>query len=402
MITQSINSQHICLTGSLTAVLRNAPPSVNPIFDKTILNFLETFSGKILNDKNVRTYPDILTLGFWCRRNLLEQFKRDYEDNHVYLGRGLVFHITPSNVPIMFAYSLICGLLSGNRNIVRVPSGYHQQVEYICSILNELLAYPEFSELQSFICCIQYDHHASDHTMTLSEQCDIRVIWGGDQTIHNIRKLPISPSSYDIVFPDRHSACIIDSNAWIDCGEKERQIKYFYNDTYLSDQLACSSPALILWTGAMVEEARSDFWSRLETLIRDNYSLQSIQSISKLEAACRIAGDFPGVRICSDNNYIVRIWTDSVAGNMLKECPGQGFFIETNADEIASIGNIPGSRLQTLSYFGIATTQLQALLQSSRPIGIQRIVPMGQTMDFSLVWDGYDIIRMMSRRINII
>jgi hypothetical protein len=386
----------------MTAVLDKCLPSVKSIFDTVVLNFLEALSRKILNDKDVRAYPDILTLGFWCRRNSLELLKKDYEDNCLSLGRGLVFHIAPSNVPTMFAYSLICGLLSGNKNIVRVPSGQYPQVDYICAALDELLQYPEFSELQSFICCIQYDHHTSDHTTVLSEKCDIRVIWGGDQTIHNIRKIPISAASYDIVFPDRYSACIIDSDAWINCNQKERQLKYFYNDTYLSDQLACSSPTLVLWTGSQVGEARFDFWSRLEALLQNNYSLQSIQSIGKLEAACRISGDFPGVRICSDNNYIVRIWTDKVAANMLEECPGQGFFIESDGNEITSISNILGSRFQTLSYLGISTKQLSALLASSLPRGIQRIVPIGQTMDFSLVWDGYDIIRMMSRRINII
>jgi hypothetical protein len=33
--------------------------------------------------------------------------------------------------------------------------------------------------------------------------------------------------------------------------------------------------------------------------------------------------------------------------------------------------------------------------------GIDRIVPIGQTMDFSLFWDGYDLIRTLSRCIYI-
>ena len=35
-----------------------------------------------------------------------------------------------------------------------------------------------------------------------------------------------------------------------------------------------------------------------------------------------------------------------------------------------------------------------------RPRGVDRIVPIGRTMDFSLMWDGYDLIRSMSRRID--
>ena len=34
---------------------------------------------------------------------------------------GMIFHITPSNIPTNFAYSMIFGLINGNSNIT-VPS----------------------------------------------------------------------------------------------------------------------------------------------------------------------------------------------------------------------------------------------------------------------------------------
>ena len=34
----------------------------------------------------------------------------------------MIFHITPSNIPTNFAYSFIFGLLTGNSNIVKVPT----------------------------------------------------------------------------------------------------------------------------------------------------------------------------------------------------------------------------------------------------------------------------------------
>ena len=36
------------------------------------------------------------------------------------------------------------------------------------------------------------------------------------------------------------------------------------------------------------------------------------------------------------------------------------------------------------------------------PKGIDRIVPIGRTMEFSSVWDGYELINTLSRRIEII
>ena len=51
------------------------------------------------------------------------------------LGRGCVFHISPSNVPVNYAYSLVVGLLTGNTNIVRISSKDFPQVE----IINKLM-----------------------------------------------------------------------------------------------------------------------------------------------------------------------------------------------------------------------------------------------------------------------
>jgi len=38
------------------------------------------------------------------------------------VGRGVAFHIVPSNVPVNYAYALFTGLLCSNANVVLVPS----------------------------------------------------------------------------------------------------------------------------------------------------------------------------------------------------------------------------------------------------------------------------------------
>ena len=38
---------------------------------------------------------------------------------------------------------------------------------------------------------------------------DVRIIWGGDNTIDQIRKNKIPPRSFDLTFADRYSFCII-------------------------------------------------------------------------------------------------------------------------------------------------------------------------------------------------
>ena len=90
-------------------------------FSEETIDYLNALSLLLNKTPNVRDYPDVATFAFFCRKANILNLKKQYStETIVRLGRGLVFHIAPSNVPVNFAYSLICGILSGNLNIVRV------------------------------------------------------------------------------------------------------------------------------------------------------------------------------------------------------------------------------------------------------------------------------------------
>ena len=63
---------------------------------------------------------------------------------------------------------------------------------------------------------------------------------------------------------------------------------------------------------------------------------------------------------------------------------------------------IINKKYQTLSYYGFTKEKLTNVIRKIEPSGIDRIVPIGRTMDFSLVWDGYELINTLSRRVEII
>jgi hypothetical protein len=84
------------------------------------------------------------------------------------------------------------------------------------------------------------------------------------------------------------------------------------------------------------------------------------------------------------------------AGIENRRC-GSGYFYEyaiTCLDEIAPIVT---SKYQTLTYFGLPKDELAAFVRRNRLTGIDRIVPVGKTMDIGIMWDGYDLIRTFSR-----
>ena len=92
-------------------------------FSGEICLFLHALSQTLMAGKEAKAFPDVITFGFFCRKGNIERLKEAYRAQISYrLGRGVTFHIAPANVPVNFAYSLVCGLLAGNACIVRAPS----------------------------------------------------------------------------------------------------------------------------------------------------------------------------------------------------------------------------------------------------------------------------------------
>ena len=108
-------------------------------YNSKVLDLIIDFSKELNLNKKTEKYPDIKTLAFFCRKANIYKLKERFVSNETRLGLGLVFHITPSNIPTNFAYSLIFGLLTGNSNIVKVSSKKFEQIDLICDALNRVL-----------------------------------------------------------------------------------------------------------------------------------------------------------------------------------------------------------------------------------------------------------------------
>lgn len=372
------------------------------IFDEDVCEFLHRLSVLIMNDAESKNYADIISFGFFIRKANIQKLKNAYKDcldNTI--GRGLSFHIAPSNVPINFAYSLVAGLLSGNSCVIRVSSKPFKQTEILCRLLEQLKAKYEITR---YIKIIQYPH-AADITNILSLVADVRVIWGGDMTIHTIRKSPLPPRCVELCFADRYSACVINSQSLLRLSDKELKTlaQHFYNDTYLYDQNACSSPRLIYWLGKKyANEARERFWHSVWENIKDRYKLENITAVDKLITECRGAIDLANVKIeKKKDNLISRIYVSSLNRGLENYACACGSFIESSGESLEGLLNIASKRFQTLAYFGLDSKMILENITALGILGIDRIVPIGETSNFSLIWDGYDLISMMSRIIEI-
>jgi hypothetical protein len=171
-------------------------------FSDDAIDFLNDISTLIRNKISLNEFTDLKTFGFWCRSANLKKIKSTYMNRGKAVGRGIALHITPSNVAMNFAYSLAFGLLSGNINIVRIPSKKFDQVDALLKIIITLLKSNNHINVSRFICIIRYER-SHQISKTLSAFADTRLIWGGDDTIEQFKKYQTKPKCLDLTFSNR-------------------------------------------------------------------------------------------------------------------------------------------------------------------------------------------------------
>ena len=370
-----------------------------------VVEFLTTWSKRLFARTDIRSYPDAASFAYWCRPANLAKLQRELGNDSLRLGRGLALHIAPANVPVNFAYSFAFGLLAGNANIVRVPESLPAQADALCAVANELLSEAEFGRIASMNTLISYPRDDAI-TQRLSAVADVRLLWGGDQTIQHLRRMPTSPRCVDIAFADRYSLCLMSAPAVLSADSQTLQSLSagFYNDVFLLDQNACSSPHLVLWQGSEqeVDAAQKRFWGRIQTLLLSKKELPGIHAVDKYTHLCRAAIQLEGVKVTpTSDNRVSRVFLDELPENIAEHRGRYGFFFESIDNDLAQLSRIVNARYQTLTCFGVDAHELAQMVLAKRLPGIDRIVPVGKALDIGIIWDGYDLIRTMSRIINI-
>ena len=374
--------------------------SIKP-FDDVVCNFLSSLSKNINNSNLLKDYSDIKTFAFMCRKSNIKKLKSKINQNEFRRGLGLLFHITPSNIPTNFAYSLLFGVLSGNTNVIKVPSKKFPQIDLICKFINVTLK--KYKKVRKMINIVRYQNN-DEFTKSISSKCDGRLIWGGDKTINEIRKFPMKEISRDIAFANRNSICLMNSSEILKLNKKDlnRLVQKFYNDTFLVDQNACSSPHVIFWYGNKTNKAKIKFWTELHYFAKNNYNLEYASSFYKYD---RLLSDIlTNTNYISHTNYGGYIYCINLKNkhiNLTDLVSRWGYFYQFDIKNINMVLNLSNNNTQTLTYFGFKKEMILKNFDLKYFKGIDRIVPVGQALDINLNWDGYDVINALTRIIDL-
>jgi acyl-CoA reductase LuxC len=397
--SQSVEVQEII------ARIRSANAQFGP-FAPEIVQFCGRLSRLIFQDKAARAFPELQALAFWMRPAELKALgvdARSLETAHTRLvPRGIVFHVPPANVDTMFVYSWVVSILMGNRNIIRLSSSMTPQVEILCRIVNSAIAEAESFRDQTII--VQYGHER-EITELFSAAADVRVIWGGDQTVNTVRSVPLPPHATELTFPDRFSLSAIRAASYLALDEIQATglAEKFYNDTFWFDQMACSSPRLLLWCGVATEctAAARLFFGRLEACIKSKgYAPDIGVRMNRFTFACRAILDRPVTGYANFEGDLPVLTLGSLENFDRQHCGG-GLLLEFKGDSLEALVPIIDHRDQTLTQFGFEEDELDQFVTKLNGRGIDRIVPIGQALQFQRFWDGYDLFQSLSRSVYI-
>lgn len=355
-----------------------------PPFAPVIREFIDVLSLRL--QQAARLWPDLAALGFWLRRRQIEAQALRMEGR---LALGVVFHLVPSNVPTVAFYSWLMALLMGNPSVVRLSSRDDEMQSALLAILAELFADPAWQDIASRTRFIRYGHEAHI-TAWLSEQCSLRIVWGGDDTIRAIRAIALSPRAQELVFPDRRSMLLIDSR-WL--GEQksehvDRIATALAQDCTRFNQLACASPTTLIWLGQPEPVIRQALLERIFAPLVADPAL----AMERLVQSQRSAAALPDSRMESLPGVTLLTLTAPqplpfVGGGVLTEWAADNWeaLLEKNWD------------MQTCVYVGGDLQQARA--RFGRCHGrVDRIVAPGQALAFDWYWDGIDLLQSCSRQ----
>ncbi|MBF0407203.1 MAG: hypothetical protein HQM10_07610 [Candidatus Riflebacteria bacterium] len=122
---------------------------------------------------------------------------------------GTILHICSGNVFLAGAGSLIEGLITGNVNILKMPS---EEKTFLPVLLDSLCEVDSDKVISNSICVIDYSSSQSDVISEFKKRVDGIVVWGGENAVKSYRE-NLSARTRLILFGPKISLAVITESA---------------------------------------------------------------------------------------------------------------------------------------------------------------------------------------------
>ena len=240
----------------------------NSLKDIKIKCLIRVFNelSKSWQSKNSNLYKLFLdnNLGFligWLKQNNIEEIlnlnlsnfevldePKLFNKKKIYaVPKGIIVHWIAGNVPLLGILSLFQGMLTKNKNIVKVPSSF----KYILTRILDDITNRTFkignkvikgSLITSSILVVYVDKENKGGHLVLSKYADVRYAWGGKEAIESIMQLDKKIDCEDIIMGPKISAGVVSREFLSNKKNSETLALNITRDVFNFDQLGCNAP----------------------------------------------------------------------------------------------------------------------------------------------------------------
>lgn len=355
-------------------------------------------SREILHHPALRADAPSVHLAYWLRPGNLRRIARQFAAPHlqregvVAVPRGLVFHVAPANVDTMFVYSWALSYLCGNQNVVRLTSNLSPIMDGLLDCLRSAMRKrPQLADTNLFV---TYPHQDAI-TEQISAHCQMRVVWGGDETIRRIRSVPLNPHAGERALASKTSLALVDAEHYVTSTDEEAEglAARFFADVFPFRQRACSSPQMLVWRGD--ETAFQAAVERFDALLAAECDRRSLgadlsEAVSRRNLAFERMAD--GIALAASQTSTFTTLVADSCRCVADFHGGGGLLTHHRVDRWRDVADAIDERVQTVSCFGIDWRDKRELAETLGRLGVDRVVPVGEALQFEPIWDGYDLI----------
>ena len=373
----------------------HARDAVDSPFSAKRVAAIGALSASILNHARLRRETAATALGFWLRPANLKRFEEEFwgvGTGECRVPAGLVFHVAPANVDTMFVYSWALAFLTGNANVVRLSTRTSAMVSDLLECINGVFsAHADACRGNAFI---NYGHNDTI-SASLSNLCDLRVVWGGDETVARLRAVPLNPHAAERAFASKRALSVFSAPAYFakTVAERHELATRMAADILPFAQMACSSPHVVYWVGNQEEsrEAMTDFGQRLQVAMAAKGGEADLgAAVRRLNYAygAVAAGRADAVR---HQPSTTQLHASTPEQAEVGDVCGAGLLTHSFAPDVRTVCTHLNRHHQTITYFGLTDAERAELAFLAGLKGVDRVVAAGKALNFGPYWDGYSL-----------
>jgi hypothetical protein len=367
-----------------------------------------SFLSNWLNSGSVR---DNIGYCFNGQRDILDKFVQD-KSNPIRrikaFPKGVVVHWLAGNVPLLGMLGLVQSIIAKNVNILKAPS---HNSGVLPALLNEIkkidieylsgkIIYGK--DIVSSIAVVYYNRENYSAAETLSKFSDLRVAWGGSESVTSVMSLPRRHTTEDIIFGPKLSYMAIGKEFLTSENNIEKLIKKISIDCSVFDQYACASPHTIF-----IEEggdiSPKEFCERLAL----NMEKTSIR-IPKNPVDGGTIGNIQSKRMKYE--FTADVWSSSgTTWTVLLDSEWKSGLADPTYSRVITVRSIPNiidsayfanKDIQTIS-LGLNNDREIEYANIAASLGACRFPDIGRMTHFDTPWDGLNLLQRMVRYVSI-